>query len=89
MMTSGGSGRARGPREDVQPAHARQPDVQEHEIERAILQQGERLGTIAGGFHGVAGVPQQGSQHEPQCAVIVHEQDAAAGTGRVSHDECP
>jgi hypothetical protein len=64
--------------QDVETAHARQTDVQQHDVERTIAQERERVRTIAGGLHDVTGSREEGRQRMPEPPVIVDEQDAAA-----------
>ncbi len=79
MMTSGGVVERARPLQDVEPAHARQTDIQQDDVERAILQEREGLGAVARTLHVMAGVFQQRGQRQAQPAVVVNDQDAAAG----------
>ena len=77
MITRGGVQRPR-PRQDVESAHARQADVQQDDVEGAILQERERLAGRHPRLDVMAGVFQQCGQRLTQPPVIIDDQDAAA-----------
>ena len=72
-------------RQDVEPAHARQADVQQDDVEGALPQEGEGLGAVSRGLHVMAGVFQQCGQSQTQPPVVVDDQDAAARCGLRIH----
>ena len=76
-------------REDVEAAHARQADVEQHDVERARLEPPQRFGPVGGLIDGVAGVVEQLGQDVTQRAIVVDDQDAPAGRRVRGHREPP
>ncbi len=72
----GGAGQpARQLRQKLEPIDARHPQVAEHRVHRALLEQGERRGPVRGRQHLVLLGRQDERQALPQGLVVVHDQD--------------
>jgi hypothetical protein len=63
------------PREHIEPAHARQPHVEEHHVEMPRLETGERLVAICRLVSDIARLLQYSRERQAERAVIVHDQD--------------
>jgi len=68
------------PRQDVEAAHAGQPDVEQHAVDGLALQRGERRGSVGRLFRLVSGVLEQGCERVTQCPVVVDDQHAPDGS---------
>jgi hypothetical protein len=81
---SGRRGGLARPREDVEAAHAGQPDVEQHAVDGLALQRGERRGSVAGLFRLISGVLEKGRERVAKGPVVVDDQHAP-GRSRGCH----
>jgi hypothetical protein len=60
------------------PLHARQPEIEQHQIVRMALQPGQRLGAITGIIH-LEVFGEQAREREAQAPVVLDHEDGFGG----------
>jgi hypothetical protein len=65
--------------EHFEPVHLWHPDIQEHEIEGALLQLRQRLDAVLRGRDGELGGPQALAQEHPGRAIVFGDENGAHG----------